>query len=197
MECVFDNLDEYILIINNKGKIKYCNNSMLKKLEYRKNDIYEKDISNILYNQKEYISEILNNKHEISVDLTLRSRLNEEINVTSKVVMNKWKEEDDIFIISKDISEKFYSKKDLEKLLDNHPSASWIKDINGKYLYVNRFFKIPINQKNIIGRYDYEIWGEDILSDFQKTDKKVIEGGIPKLIEEKRIINGDVRWYET
>ena len=197
MEFVFNNLDEYILVINNKGNIKYCNDCLLKKLGYSKKDIYEKDIYNILYNQENYINKILNNENEISLDLTLYSDYKEKIDVTSKIVTSKWNREKGIFIISKDISEKFYSKKDLENLLDNHPYASWIKDVNGKYLYANSFFSLPIEQKNVLGKYDYEIWEKDILSEFQKTDKKVIEEGIPKLIEERRIINGDVRWYET
>ncbi|WP_042276620.1 PAS domain-containing protein [[Clostridium] dakarense] len=55
MECVFNNLDEYILVINSNGEIKYCNKALLKKLRYDESDIYNKDIANILHNQNEHV----------------------------------------------------------------------------------------------------------------------------------------------
>ncbi|WP_042276622.1 PAS domain S-box protein [[Clostridium] dakarense] len=110
--------------------------------------------------------------------------------------MSKWNEENSIFIISKDISEKFYSKKDLENLLDKNAYSFWIKDTNGKYLYANKYFEIHTGHKNVLGKYDYEIWEDDVLLDFQKTENEIIKEGRAKLIEESRLVNGELKWYE-
>lgn len=52
-----------------------------------------------------------------------------------------------------------YTIEDLEELLDSIPYAVWLKDTNGKYKYVNKYFseKIGYRKEDIISKCDKEI----------------------------------------
>lgn len=192
MECVFNNLDEYILIINNKGEIRYCNNCLLERLGYSENDIYEKDISNILYKQNECINKVLNNKDEISLDLTLYSKLKEKIGVTSKVVVNRWKEEESIFIISKDISEKFYSKNDLENELELFLDTA--TDLIGVIDKKGNFKKVNNQWSNILGWSNEELLSINYAELIHEDDFNSYKKRVVKNKNKKGIIYGENRF---
>lgn len=87
-----------------------------------------------------------------------------------------------------------YTIEDLEELLDNIPYEVWMKDKEGRYKYVNKYFsqKIGCSKKKIIGKTDldielgkspvvneekvyYEIYNKDI-----KREKEIILGSILK-----------------
>ncbi len=87
-----------------------------------------------------------------------------------------------------------YTIEDLEELLDSIPYEVWMKDKEGRYKYVNKYFsqKIGCSKKKIIGKTDldielgkspvvneekvyYEIYNKDI-----KREKEIILGSILK-----------------
>ena len=50
MKKFLDKLDDYILVVNNKGLIKYCNEALLNKLNYTIEEIEEINIYNLFAN---------------------------------------------------------------------------------------------------------------------------------------------------
>ncbi|KHD14769.1 PAS domain S-box protein [Clostridium butyricum] len=95
-----------------------------------------------------------------------------------------------------------YTIEDLEELLDNIPYEVWMKDKEGRYKYVNKYFsqKIGCSKKKIIGKTDldielgestvvneekvyYEIYNKDI-----KREKEIIVGSIPKEMNSEKNI---------
>ena len=50
MKEFLDKLDDYILVVNNKGLIKYCNEALLNKLNYTIEEIEEINIYNLFAN---------------------------------------------------------------------------------------------------------------------------------------------------
>ena len=94
-----------------------------------------------------------------------------------------------------------YTIEDLEELLDNIPYEVWMKDKEGRYKYVNKYFsqKIGCSKKKIIGKTDldielekspvvneekvyYEIYNKDI-----KREKEIILGSILKEMNGEKI----------
>jgi PAS domain S-box-containing protein len=86
-----------------------------------------------------------------------------------------------------------------QAILDNLPYMAWLKDTDGRFQAVNKFFvdaiKRPINQ--IIGKTDRDLYPLDLAEKYQKDDQKVIQNRNQKLLEEQIILPDGVHWIET
>ncbi|MGJ8644714.1 MAG: PAS domain-containing protein [Luteolibacter sp.] len=62
--------------------------------------------------------------------------------------------------------------------MDNSPTTAWVKDAEGRYVYMNRPFEECFGAKleEWQGRTDEEIWPGDLAREFRKNDKAVLEG---------------------
>lgn len=71
----------------------------------------------------------------------------------------------------------------LQSIINNTNSVIYLKDLEGRYLMVNRSFKemITTRYKDIIGRTDAELFQTDQCEKFKTKDQKVLDAG--KLIE--------------
>ena len=80
-----------------------------------------------------------------------------------------------------------YNLKDIEKALDLIPYYIWIKDGNGVYRYVNKAFADVLNVKKefFIGKTDFDFGNEKIANQFETSDNRVRESGLPILSEDK------------
>lgn len=95
--------------------------------------------------------------------------------------------------------ERLYKIEDLENLLDNLPYEIWMKDSEGKHVYVNRlaYKKIGLPKDEIIGKTDYDFRPFEMAKKCDETDKAIIDKKMC-LYNEERIEtdNGDI-WYEV
>lgn len=75
------------------------------------------------------------------------------------------------------------------RILNNTPAVVFIKDLDGKYLYINHKYeeKHQITNEQIQGLSDFEIFPSPIATQFQKNDQKVLQSGKPQTIEESVI----------
>ena len=85
-------------------------------------------------------------------------------------------------------------------ILDNIPDMAWLKDRVSKYIAVNEAYgKIcGLNPQEIVGLNDVDIWPADLAEKYREDDKKVIESGTRKRVEEP-LVDKDGReiWLET
>ena len=74
-------------------------------------------------------------------------------------------------------SDRQYTIEDLEELLDKLPYQIWLKDKDGKHIYINKLGSemIGLSKEDIIGKSDYEIRDYNIAKKCDETDKKLIE----------------------
>ncbi|WP_052356862.1 PAS domain S-box protein [[Clostridium] dakarense] len=198
MRLFFNKLDEHILVMNNDGDIKFCNDKLLLKLQYEEKEISNINISNILFGQNNSITELLKYKNKGKIDLNLYSKSNKIISMSCKIIEDIYNNESLIFVIGKEICEKCYSIKDLEILLDKSPFTAWIKDVNGKYLYVNKAYEESLlkSKSEILGKYDKDIWCLENATKYIKIDKEIINSKRAKSYEEKFTCNGKEEWFE-
>lgn len=85
-------------------------------------------------------------------------------------------------------------KAQLSSFINNFPFVSWIKDVNGKYLYANEPFLRVLEKtpEEVIGNYDEEVVPAKKLDEIKKQDRLITETGKKILFTEKI----DDNWYE-
>ncbi len=63
--------------------------------------------------------------------------------------------------------------------MDNSPTAAFIKDEHGRYVYINTFFvqRFNIKPEGIIGKTDFDIWQAETAKQMRENDMAVIAAG--------------------
>lgn len=79
--------------------------------------------------------------------------------------------------------------------LDHLPAFAWIKDLEGRYLYINAQMRaLPAFAKPWQGKADKEIWPADVSARFRANDARVIAEGKAIQAVESFHVNQDVRY---
>jgi PAS domain S-box-containing protein len=73
-----------------------------------------------------------------------------------------------------------------QALLENIPYLAWLKDIEGKYLLVNKAFAdlYHISTDHIVGKTDFDLCSREKALEFQKSDEEVIKSRKQHFIEQ-------------
>jgi PAS domain S-box-containing protein len=87
----------------------------------------------------------------------------------------------------------------LHELLDGTSSVIAVKDLEGRYLYVNRAF---VDLKggaavDYLGRTDLEIFDAEMASQVRENDRQVLAAGHEMECEERLTLNGEERIYQV
>lgn len=92
-------------------------------------------------------------------DITERKRAEEELHQSERLIQEFW---------------------------NNSPNLIFLKDLEGRYLFVNKEFEraLQVSWKQIQGRKDDEVFPADQAAAFQSNDRKVLEGLVPIQFEE-------------
>jgi len=74
----------------------------------------------------------------------------------------------------------------LQAFFENSPSLVFIKNREGRYLYVNREFKrvLCVADEQVIGKRDDELFSAEQAAAFQANDRQVLQAGVPMEFEE-------------
>ncbi len=87
-------------------------------------------------------------------------------------------------LIFNDITEQYQlremaekSKRDMDAIMDNSPAGIYVKDMEGRYIFVNRKYKklFHIGHEDIIGNTDYDLFAREFADGFRDNDKFVQE----------------------
>ena len=199
MEILLEKVDEYILIVDYNGKIIFANGKFLKKFGYKKNELCNININEVIANEYLEIDKISAYKNGVSKELEIITKNSEKIKLESNIFIDEFKSKRSLFIVSKDINESNFTKEHIELLLDNIYTGAFIKDASGKYLYFSKHLSefFGKSRDEIIGKCDEDIFPSNIVETFKETDKIVIESKVGKLYEDKINIFGKKVTYET
>ncbi len=86
------------------------------------------------------------------------------------------------------------SERQFASFMDNLHGFAWIKDTQGRYLYINRLF-----QESLLAGSDWkektahELWPEEIAEQYERNDKTVWETGMPLHTVAPFTRNGEIR----
>ncbi|HWF61176.1 MAG TPA: PAS domain S-box protein [Nitrospira sp.] len=80
-------------------------------------------------------------------------------------------------------------------IMDNSPTLMFLKDVEGRYLLVNRRFEevFHLMSRDLIGKTDEEIFPAAQAEAFRADDRKVLEGGAPMKFEEVTLDDDGLR----
>jgi PAS domain S-box-containing protein len=79
------------------------------------------------------------------------------------------------------------SEERFKLFMDNSPAIAWMKDEQGRYVYVNESCarRMGLRPEERIGKTDFELWPSAIAELFWKNDQKVLsEGQVVEVVEE-------------
>lgn len=81
-----------------------------------------------------------------------------------------------------------YTIENLEELLDNLPYEVWMKDKDGKHIYINKLGaeSVGLSKEDIIGKTDYEIRPICVADKCVETDNDLINGKFDKYSHEEK-----------
>ncbi len=88
----------------------------------------------------------------------------------------------------------------LSAIIENQPGLLWLKDLDSRFLSVNKKFAISCNFNDpelLVGKSDFDIWPHNLAQGYVEVDKKVIKSGKPYMVEEQIADQGNIRWFET
>jgi|GEM_PF-3986099 len=84
--------------------------------------------------------------------------------------------------ISRDITERVRADEDnaqLRTLMDHNPSLIFLKDEEGRYVYLNETYeRLFVNRKDWKGKTDFDFWPEESAALFSKNDRAVLATGM-------------------
>lgn len=92
------------------------------------------------------------------------------------------------------------SEANLRATLDNLPYLTWLKDINGRYITINKAFADYLHLENpqqAEGRTDLDLQPMDLAERYRADDALVIEENRQKHVEEPAFDGKNVHWVET
>ncbi|XYI03994.1 response regulator [Sorangium sp. So ce1128] len=74
----------------------------------------------------------------------------------------------------------------LQAIVDNSMAVIHVKDIEGRYLMVNRHFEelLHVTQKSVVGKTDHEVFPKEHADAFRAFDRQVMAAGMPLNAEE-------------
>lgn len=199
MLSIYNKVSDYIVVLNYRGEIIFCNESFLKRLNYNKEDILNLHISEVIKNEENSIKNQLIESKEINRDIYFYSKSNELVKFNSNISIENFNNERSIIIIGKEVDEKTYTMEMLEDLLDNINISTFVINEEGKYLYVNRTFANILNltRDDIIGSYNYNYWDDGICKELELNNRDVLENKNPKIFNEKLVANDEIQWYKS
>lgn len=83
------------------------------------------------------------------------------------------------------------NEKRFAAFMDNQPAFAWMKDLEGRYVYVNRSLQeLPEHQNGCLGKTDAEIWPAGIANLLRVNDRKVIAERKPLQTIEAYLVHG-------
>ncbi len=125
------------------------------------------------------------------------------VSVITSPVKNREGEVLGASIIARDITRRIEAEQALREsqrlfnqFMDNSPTVAFMKDEEGRYVYVNRTFEKLYDQKlaNMKGKSDFEWLPNQIASELQKNDKAALEAEhVVEAVERIPVADGSVR----
>jgi PAS domain S-box-containing protein len=79
-----------------------------------------------------------------------------------------------------------HSEQRLQAILDNSSTVIFLKDLQGRYLLVNRRYEelFHVSQADVVGRTDYDLFPVEVADQFQANDRAALAAGLPITFEE-------------
>ncbi|MCX8094868.1 MAG: PAS domain S-box protein [Caldisericia bacterium] len=207
LATILENVDAIVLILNEKGDIKYINKKGEEVLGYKIDEIINKNwfdyflpdnIKNSVYSFFENIIQEKPTDYKIKINpIKTRSGEIKVVLWKNSLIYDSLKNEKLIISSGIDITNELKLQKELKekeellnKILDSSSEMIFVKDLEGRYIYANEEFskKFNLSLNEIIGKRDIDLFSEDDIKKIKKIDNLVIQ-------EKRKIVTEDTLTY--
>jgi PAS domain S-box-containing protein len=88
------------------------------------------------------------------------------------------------------------SEAQLRAILDHSVALIFVKDLEGRYLRVNRRYEelFGVTDAELTGKTDYDCHSKELADVFLANDREVIAANKPILFEEQALVDGEIRY---
>ncbi|MDD2422537.1 MAG: PAS domain-containing protein, partial [Heliobacteriaceae bacterium] len=207
-ETLFNAIEDYLFVIDEKGRIVHANTPALNRLGYQLTELRGKELlvvhpPELREEAKRIFAGVVAGEGD-RCPLPLYAKNGDYVQVESRVVRDFWRGTPVFFCISKDVSainqanvRLSRTQAQLKAILDNLPFLAWLKDTAGHYVTVNQVFEVVSGHlaSEIIGKTDRKIWEQAHAGRIMAEDREVITGR-KQITTEERFAgeNGDI-WF--
>jgi PAS domain S-box-containing protein len=142
-----------------------------------------------------------------NVDVKIRVKTGDIRLMSMSIAKITLKNEQCLITIAEDITERKRMEEALERehqdiklIMDTSRALIWYKDINGRFLRVNRAFAeaLDMTEKDFIGKTVFDLYSADIAQSMTIDDREVLVSASPKLnIVEQYESAAGLRWVQT
>ena len=89
------------------------------------------------------------------------------------------------------------SEKRVQDILDTAPTLVYMKDLEGRFLFINRKFEqlFRVKREELAGKTDYDIFSSSSADGYRRADQEVMSLQKPLEFEEAAVHNGERRTY--
>ncbi|HNT74973.1 MAG TPA: PAS domain S-box protein [Anaerolineae bacterium] len=111
------------------------------------------------------------------------------VSTTKLQMLDEKGETSGTFGISRDITEHKYAEEILretqqllEGILDNTTAVIYVKDLQGRYLLINRRYEALFNvqRTNVVGKTAYDLFPPEVADQYWANDLAVVQAGVPQ-----------------
>jgi diguanylate cyclase (GGDEF)-like protein/PAS domain S-box-containing protein len=157
-QSFFDTLDDFLFILSRDGQILHCNPLVTRRLGYSVEELSRMNVIDLhLSEQKEEVKSIFAKMMAGECNfcpVSLETKDGHEIPVETKAVLGRWNNQEVLFGISHDISERLQAEEDLRQneelyrsLIESQGEGLAIVDENENFIFANpasdRIFGVP------------------------------------------------------
>ncbi len=173
-EDFFNNIDEFLFVLDLEGKIIQTNQTVIERLGFSKNELYGKSVLIVhpIERREEagrIVSEMLAGKAEFC-PVPIVTKSGQQIPVETRVKVGQWNGKPCLYGVTKDISKLRLSEEKFSKIFYLNPAACGLNDlVNNQYVEINSAFTelLGYSAEEVIGKTAIEL---GILSEEAKVN---------------------------
>jgi PAS domain S-box-containing protein len=208
LQTLFDSMEDFIFVLDLQGSILKVNPIVLKRLGYQESELIGKNVLKVHPKDKhkeatQIIGEMIKGNKE-SCPVPLITKKGKLIPVETRVTKSKWGDDDVLFGVSRDITERLLSEANLKEneekwrsLVENSPDSILIVDKDSKILFIN-WVTSGVKIKDVIGKTVYDFTQPEDHEIIKKKINKVFQTGKPETYDTVAVgRNSSKAWYST
>ncbi len=194
-EVFYNDLKEIIIIVDASGLILSLNNTALDMLSFSKDEILNKSVSEICCDKT--LENVIKCNIQ-SFNANLCTKYKQLIPINGKL-SNVNIDNVDILILKLFTIEEEVFKNLYFKNRDKEEYSNFIKDVNGKYIFVNDVFEkyFNVSKDDVLHKFDYELWEKDVSYKLRREDLYVISTKKTYVSYSTQIVGNEILYYET
>ncbi len=199
-ETFFNNIDDFLFVLDEQGNIIHTNSTVINRLEYTDDELLGKSVLMVHPQERReeagrIVGEMLKGTTEFC-PVPVESKSGKQIPVETRVTRGVWNGKPAIFGVTKDMSKIKLSEEKFSKVFYINPSACGLSDLaTGEYIEVNEAFYslLGFNKDEVIGNTASDL---GILTPETKKDLLQNIGNDEKITNieaDLRSKNGDIK----